>query len=212
MEHHQRSIFAPMGTQERLNSQDALAQTLEGLPPEVAAELADHLHEAAEAARRKGGGSVEAEQMALLGLGDPASVSTACLQAVRSDWWLRRGMPAELKAGIAGWMALGLLFISRICVAQEPNAGSIALCVAVGLASVGLGMALLRARRGLRYLAVGISAVLTAVTLGILFRPEFAPGLASAYSLQPALILLITIFGAFSVGILNTARSRRWAT
>jgi hypothetical protein len=200
-----------MGSKEGLISPNALRQALTGLPPQVAAELEDHLNEAAEAARRSGASSAEAEKIALLRLGDPGTVGKACLQAVRSDWWLRRGMPHELKAVIGGWMALGILFISRICAAQDPDTASIALCIALGLGSVGLGMALLRARRGLWRLALGASAALTAVTLGLLLQPDFAPDLVAVYALQPALISVITIFGAFSIGTLNMARSRRWA-
>lgn len=200
-----------MGSEERLSPPDGLRQAVASLRPEVAAELEDHLHEAVDAARRRGAARAEAEQIALRTLGDPQTVGQACRQAVSSELWLRRGMPLELKAVIVGWMALGILFVSRICVAHEPNHGSIIICILLGLGSMGLGMALLRARKGLWRLSVAASAALTAVTMGLLLQPEFTPRLVAVYGLQPTLITAITIFAAFSVATLNTARPKRWA-
>lgn len=195
-----------------MNANDSFDAALAGMSPDLAAELEDHLHEAADASRRRGADGTASRRVALQQLGDPAVIARDCQAAVRSDWWIRRGMPLGVKLIVAGWMALGILFTSRICAASEPSIGSIALCLTLGLGSVFLAASLVRGRRWPYRLALGASLALGAFALLVPWHPAGLPWMATALALGETGLGLLSVFGVVSLATLVSDRSRRWAT
>lgn len=195
-----------------MKSSNPITPALAGLPPEIAAELEDHLLESAAHSQSRGAPAADAQRLALHQLGDPASIAHACHRAVRCPWWCRRGLPIEWRALVAGWMALGIFFTSRVCVAPEPSTLSIAVCILAGIASVALGAILLRGRARLRRLAVAASIALTALGGILLALAEIRPVLSTSFALGPSLSFALATFGLLSTGVLQSRRLRRWAS
>jgi hypothetical protein len=194
-----------------MKSSNSFHQALAGLPPAIAAELEDHLLESAADSQSRGTPVDNAQSLALRQLGDPADIANACTRAVRCPWWCRRGLPIEWRVLVAGWMALGIFFTSRVCVAPEPSSLSIAICVLAGIASVVLGAILLRGRARLRRLAVAASVAITVLGGGLLALSDLRPVITASYALGPSLSFALAAFGLLSAGVLQSRRLRRWA-
>ncbi|MFN0069717.1 MAG: permease prefix domain 1-containing protein [Limisphaerales bacterium] len=113
-------------------------------PREMAAELNDHLQEAAAQARAQGADPAAAHREALRSLGNLGQLRRALVRAARSPLGIPLGMPWSERFLMGGWMVLGLLLLTRICAAIEPSFLSIGLSFGLGLSCTALGVLMLR--------------------------------------------------------------------
>jgi len=189
------------------------ASELAALPPEVAAELEDHLMESLAAGVRSGMTEEEARRAALRSLGIPAEVGRACGQAVAAGLAASSGLGWGLKAVAAGWLGLGTFFATRACHASEPTHASLGGITVLTLACVAAALALRRwggrvawpltawswgmgAAAGMAFTSTGLQAWLT-----------------GGMSLSPILLAVVALFG-FASGIfllVQRVRPRRTA-
>ena len=184
------------------------AAELAVLPPEVAAELEDHLMESLAEGVRSGMTEEAARHAAVRSLGIPLEVGRACEQAVAAGLAASSGWGWGLKAVAAGWLGLGTLFATRACQASEPTHASLGGITVLTLACVAAALAL--RRWGGR-----VAGPLTAWSWGMgaaagmaLTSKGLQAWLTGGMSLSPALLAVVALFGFTSGIFLLVQRSR----
>lgn len=190
-------VAPPMKPSEPMKP-NPFASELAALPPEVAAELEDHLMESLAAGMRSGMTEEAARHAALRSLGLPLDIGRECEQAVAAGMALRGGWGWGLKLVAAGWLALGALFATRACQASDPTHGSIGSLGILTCACLASGVALrcwgARAAWPLTAWSwgMGAAAVLALVSTGL------QRWLQGCMALSPALLAAVALFGVIS--------------
>ena len=145
---------------------------LKGLPPEVVAELEDHLASTYEAHVAAGRGEEDARRRTLAEFGDLRLVARQMTGMAVNPIWGRRRVPKAVRWGVAGWLGFGLACLGRLCTHGDPTYVTVGTCLLVGMTGCGLAMGLLRLRESMRrwmvgyLMAVGVVMVVSAATSG----------------------------------------------
>lgn len=168
-----------METTDRLNVADLFRQELARFPKAVALELEDHLAETVEAQLALGRSLSEARATALKTLGDLGELARD-LRATPSDpVWGGVRMPWQLRVLSLGWVAFGLICLSRVCTEPNPTYLTIAGSLFFGLSGSAVGLSVLRRREVLRRWAlrfsVGLGLVLVVKSLLVHSAPAVLP-------------------------------------
>ncbi len=149
-----------------------VGNSLKGLPPEVAAELEDHLASTFEAHVAAGFGEDDARRRTLAEFGDLRAVAGQMTGIAVHPIWGRRRVPKAVRWVVAGWVAFGLACLGRLCTHGDPTYVTVGTCLLVGTTGCVLAMGLLRLRESMRrwmlgYLVImGVVMVVSAATSG----------------------------------------------
>jgi hypothetical protein len=176
----------------------SFAPELAGLSHELAAELEDHLMACFEAGLQSGLSIDQARAAALRSLGVPTEIARRCDMESRRRWARRAPLTLPQRLAILGWLLLGVGFASRVCLASDPSAGSIAACL--GLSAGSLTLALLL-RRGWVSPWFGTSASLgLALLAGFWFlKTSWHPWIQDSFALSPVALAGLVLFGLLSL-------------
>jgi hypothetical protein len=139
---------------------------LAGLPPEVAAELEDHLLSRMEGHLATGCDETEARRRTLEEFGDLGDVAGQMTRMTLDPVWGRRRVPGAVRWVVGVWAGFGLACLGRLCTHGEPTYVTISSCLAVGLTSCAVALGLLRLREMGRRWMVGYLAGV-AVVMGL---------------------------------------------
>lgn len=168
---------------------------LEGLPPEVAAELEDHLLSRMERHVTAGCDEAEARRRTLEEFGDLRGVAHQMTRMTVDPVWGRRRVPKAVRWVVGVWVGFGLTCLGRVCTHGDPTYVTIGSCLLVGLTSCVMATGLLRLREWSRRWMVGYLAGVGAV-LGL-----------SAYAVGQGGVVLPFAVGWFPVFFLVAAAS-----
>lgn len=119
---------------------------LAGLPPEVAAELEDHLLSRMEGHLAAGCDEAEACRRTLADFGDLRGVAGQMTRMTLDPVWGRRRVPRAVRWVVGVWAGFGLACLGRLCTHVEPTYVTISSCLVVGLTSCAMAVGLLRLR------------------------------------------------------------------
>lgn len=184
------------------------ASELAALPPEVAAELEDHLMESLAEGVRSGMTEEEARHAALRSLGIPVEVGRACEQAVAAGLAAGTGLGWGLKAVAAGWLGLGTLFATRACQASEPTHASLGGIAVLTLGCVAAALALRRWGGRVAWPLTAWSWGMGAAAGMALTSTGLSAGLAGGIAMSPVLLVIVALFGVASGTLLLVQRVR----
>lgn len=176
---------------------DYFSSHLSGLPPEVSAELEDHLIELVEAGLRNGLTEEDARARALQSFGSPQEIGQQCLQTSNPNPPTRMAIHLPQHAVIVGWLLLAIGFATRVCAAPDPSLGSIAICITLSLTSLTLSLLLRRATRPMwRWGVIGSSMLFVASALAWLKAP-WHPWIHGHLALSPQNLLGLALFAGW---------------
>lgn len=169
------------------------ARELSGLPPEVAAELEDHLMEAYEAGVRSGLSEGEAREAALRSLGRPPEIGALCAEQSRARTASLACLVTGHGVAAAAWFLLALGFATRTCAATDPSHASIGLCAGLALASMALALALRRGRVVVVRMAMAASLAMAAVSTSAIVLPSWRGWVHSGMGMSPAFLAALAL-------------------
>lgn len=168
-----------MESPDRLNIAALFRRELSRFPRAVALELEDHLAESIDAQLALGKSLSEAREAALKTLGDLGELARDLRSTPSDPIWGGLRMPWQLRLLSLGWVAFGLICLSRVCTESNPTYLTIAGSLFFGLSGSAVGLSVLRRREVLRRWAlrfsVGLGLVLVAKSLLVHSAPAILP-------------------------------------
>jgi hypothetical protein len=173
---------------------------LAGLPPEVAAELEDHLLSRLEGHLAAGCNEEEARRRTLEDFGDLRDVAGQMTVMTLDPVWGRRRVPRTVRWLVGVWAGFGLACLGRLCTHVEPTYVTISSCLVVGLTSCAMALGLLRLREmGRRWMVGYLAGVAVVMGLSAFAAGQGGVVLPFAVGWFPVLFLV----AAVSVWVLN---------